>query len=279
MAGPDRAACRFAPRRTLAHRALRLRPCWASVRPQNEPQSAGEVSLGAIARNHLWRIVDRLRLLGRAVGDGRPMPGRPDAGDRRGDPGRGRRLPPPPVHDDRRRRRDHLPDRRLPARPAGRHRLPDRRRPLGRRRLRRHVRLGPRQRPYRPGLVEGPRRRPRARLQGRRGHRHAGRRPRAPRGRGLHGILSGIAGLDPTDRTVSTPSSPSASAARSSRSSPASAAASSPRVPTSAATSSARSRPASPRTTRGTPQPSPTTSATTSATAPAWPPTSSRPTQ
>ena len=76
----------------------------------------------------------------------------PHAGDRRGHPGRRPGLSQAPVHHHRHRRRRHLHHRRLaPARHLRRHRLPDRRGPLGRRRLHRHERLGPRQRAHRPG--------------------------------------------------------------------------------------------------------------------------------
>jgi len=44
-----------------------------------------------------------------------------------------------------------IPDRRMAAGLAGRHRLPDRRGAVGRRRLHRHERLGPRQRAHRAG--------------------------------------------------------------------------------------------------------------------------------
>ena len=110
---------------------------------------------------------------------------RADAGDLGRGPGGRQRLPEAPVHDHRRRRRG----RRDPADPAAerrdRDRLRDRGRPLGLRRVHRHEPLGPRQRPGRRG---GPRRHParaRHRLQGRFGHRPAGRRPRAARGRRL----------------------------------------------------------------------------------------------
>ena len=82
-------------------------------------------------------------------------------------------------------RRRHLRSARHPARLGGRLRLPDRRGALRRGRLHRHERLGARQCPHRAGGDEIARRRPRHRLQGGRGHRTAGRRPRAARRRGL----------------------------------------------------------------------------------------------
>ena len=60
-------------------------------------------------------------------------------------------------------------------------RLPDRRDPLGLGRLHRHERLGARQRAHRPGGDSVARRRPRRRLQGGRGDRPSGGRPRAAR--------------------------------------------------------------------------------------------------
>ena len=110
---------------------------------------------------------------------------RAHAGDLGRRPGGRQGLPEPPVPDHRHGRdsaRD--PDRD----PPGRHhrdRLRDRRRALRRRRVHRHEPLGARQRPGRRG---GPRRRAagaRRRLQGRLGHRPAGRRPGAARRRRL----------------------------------------------------------------------------------------------
>ena len=71
---------------------------------------------------------------------------RADAGDRGGHPGGCHRLPPPPVHDHRHGRRGHPGPAHLLPRPRGRHRLRDRRLPVGRGRLHRHERLGARQR-------------------------------------------------------------------------------------------------------------------------------------
>ena len=83
-----------------------------------------------------------------------------------------------------RRRRPRDPDRDLPRRPH-RRRLRARRRPLGRLRLHRHEHLGARQRAHRAGGHQGHRPGARRRLQGRRDHRHAGRRPRPARRRRL----------------------------------------------------------------------------------------------
>ncbi len=108
---------------------------------------------------------------------------RAHAGDRRGDPARRGRLPGAPVQDDRHgRRRPGDPDLRLP-RPHHGRRLRARRRALGRLRLHRHEHLGARQRAHRAGRHQGHRPGARRRLQGRRDHRHAGRRPRPDRRR------------------------------------------------------------------------------------------------
>ncbi len=64
-------------------------------------------------------------------------------------------------------------------------RLRHRRDPVGRGRLHRHERVGARQRPHRAGRDEVAGRRPRHRLPLGRGHRHAGRGPRAARRRRL----------------------------------------------------------------------------------------------
>ena len=101
-----------------------------------------------------------------------------------------------PVHHDRHRRRRDLRHR-LAISSAGcvRDRLPDRRGAVGRGRLHRHERLGARQRAHRPGRHHLARGRARARLQGRRHHRHAGRRPRAARRHGLFRLPDRLAGI------------------------------------------------------------------------------------
>ncbi len=151
----------------------------------NRTTTNGRRERGIVARHNLRRLVDCLRRLGRAVGNGGRRRKCPDAGNRRGYPGRRQRLPPAAIHHHRDCRCHHLYYRRLATRASGRHRLPDRRRPLGLRRLYRHAGLGPRQRPHRPGRQQGSRPRPRARLPGRRRHRHARRWPRPSRRRRL----------------------------------------------------------------------------------------------
>ncbi len=148
----------------------------------------------------------------------------------------------------RRRRGDHSG---LYAGRSGRHRLRHRRHSLGRGRLYRHERLGPRQCAHRRGRPRGPGPGPDAGVPLRRGHRHAGRGPRAfwaspattpsccpwaierPAARRSAGgaRLRRVADFDL--RAVS-------------------AAVSSPRAPTSAPIWSARSKRASPRTIRAT---------------------------
>ena len=119
--------------------------------------------------------------LGDPIGAGGRCRQRADAGDR-GGRARGRAgLSQAPIHHHRHRRRRHLLHSRLAPGLAGRDRLPDRRGALGRDRLHRHERLGARQRAHRAGGDRLARRRARARLQGRRDHRPAGRGPRAAR--------------------------------------------------------------------------------------------------
>ena len=78
---------------------------------------------------------------------------RADAGDRARRPGGRRRLPPAPVHDDRDRRDRPVPHPRLLQQAGLGHcvRLPDRRRPLGGRRLHRHERRRALERAHRRG--------------------------------------------------------------------------------------------------------------------------------
>ena len=123
----------------------------------------------------------RLCGVGDPIGAGGRRRQRPDAGDRGGS-ARGRAgLSQPPIHDHRHRRRRHLLHSRLAAGLAGRARLLDRRCALGRHRLYRHERVGARQCAHCPGGDRLARRRARARLQGRRDHRAAGRGPGAAR--------------------------------------------------------------------------------------------------
>ncbi|CAA9323763.1 MAG: Pyrophosphate-energized proton pump, partial [uncultured Microvirga sp.] len=107
------------------------------------------------------------------------------AGDRRGHRRGGAGLSAAPVHDDRRGRADPPGGALVPARQGGGLRVPDRRRAVGRRGLHRHERVGARQCPHRPGRDGVARRRARRGVQVGRGHRDAGRGPRAARGRGL----------------------------------------------------------------------------------------------
>ncbi len=106
-----------------------------------------------------------------------------------GDLGRGRRrragLPAPAIRDHRGRRNRRVHRARLPALLDGGDRLRHRRDPVRRGRLYRHERVGSRQRPHRAGGDGVAGGRPRHRLPLGRGHRHAGRGPRAPRRRRL----------------------------------------------------------------------------------------------
>ena len=178
---------------------------------------------------------------------------RAHARDREGGAGRGRGVPAPAVHDDRTRRDRPLPRDRLlqPARLGHGDRVSDRRRSFGGRRLHRHERRRPRERPHGRGGEARPHAGAQRRVPRRLRHGSARRQPRPLRRRRL---LRGAHRAGSTSRrtTRSTTSSASPSAARSSRSSPGWAAASTRRRPTSAPTWSARSRPAFPRTTRAT---------------------------
>ena len=142
---------------------------------------------GEATMNTLWMIVgcgvlaDPLWHLGDRLGAGRRCRQPENAGNFRRRARRRAGLSQAPIHHHRHRRRRHLRHHRLDARLAGRRRLRRRRDPLRRHRLHRHERLGARQCARRAGRDQVARRRPRARLQVGRHHRHAGRRPRAAR--------------------------------------------------------------------------------------------------
>ena len=171
------------PRRFGARQAAQCRAGSPIDRRPGRPAQSGQEefhdSFGA--DHHLRLAGDCLRDLGDSVRAAGRRRQRQDAGDFRGRARRRAGLSQAPVHHHRHRRRRDLPDRRLFPRLAGRHRLRDRRGAVGRGRLHRHERLGARQRAHRPGGDLLARRRPRARLQVRRHHRPAGRRPRAAR--------------------------------------------------------------------------------------------------
>ena len=156
-------------------------PRGCSLRPTEDRSRGNSHAIGN--RSGLRRACAAVRPVDHKV-RAEPAGGQcPDAGNRRRHPGRRGRLSQPPIHHHRRRRRGDLCAGLLLSGLAGRAGLSDRRLPVGRGRLCRHVCFGPGQCAHRRSLAFGSRRRPVGGLPPRRRYRHVGGGPR-PVGRG-----------------------------------------------------------------------------------------------
>ena len=143
-------------------------------------------------RARLRRRGDRLRRRVHRLDHGEAGRQRPDARNRRRDPGGRAGVSQSPVPDDRHRRRAAVRRHLGGAGRRDRRRIRRRRHPLRPRRLHRDERLGALERAHGRGGAHGVERSARGRVPRRRDHRHARRRPRPPRRRRLLLVPAGL---------------------------------------------------------------------------------------